>query len=52
MAAGSGGYDVAVAADIDGDVEEWRTRFASVDPFDDQRSTVRTKYEMSTSLLL
>ena len=50
--AGSGGYDVAVAADMDGEVAECRTRFTSLKPSAEHRSTVRTKYEVSISLMI
>ena len=38
-----GGYEADVAAEMDGDVAEWRTRLTSFQPSADQRSTVRTK---------
>jgi hypothetical protein len=45
-----GGYDVAVAVDIDGEVDECFTRLTSVVPFSSHRSHVRTKNVMSISL--
>jgi len=45
-----GGYEADVAADIEGEFAECRTRLTSRVPSDDQRSTVRIKYEVSISL--
>lgn len=42
-----GGYDAEVAAEMDGDVWEWRTKLTSVLPVSFHRSTVRTKKEVS-----
>jgi hypothetical protein len=39
-----------VAAEIEGDVAEWRTRLTSLSASADQRSTVRMKKEVSISL--
>ena len=47
---GLGGYDDDVAAEIDGEVAECRTRLTSRFPSADQRSTVRTKKAVSISL--
>ena len=47
---GLGGYDDDVAAEIDGEVAECRTRLTSRCPSADQRSTVRTKKAVSISL--
>lgn len=47
---GPGGYDAEVAAEIEGDVAECRTRLTSFEASGDQRSTVRTKKEVSISL--
>jgi len=39
---GGGGYEDEVAADIEGEVAECRTRFTSLVASADHRSTVRT----------
>lgn len=45
-----GGYEAEVAAEMEGDVCECRTRLTSVSPSAFQRSTVRTKKEVSILL--
>ena len=50
VSSAGGGYEEDVAADIEGDVAECRTRLTSFWASDDQTSTVRTKYEVSMSL--
>ena len=50
VSSAGGGYEEDVAADIEGDVAECRTRLTSFWASEDQRSTVRTKYEVSMSL--
>ena len=50
MSSTGGGYEEDVAADMEGEVAECRTRFTSFWASADQRSTVRTKYEVSMSL--
>lgn len=50
MSSVGGGYEEDVAAEIEGDVAECRTRLTSFWPSGDHKSTVRTKYEVSMSL--
>ncbi len=50
MSSTGGGYEEAVACDIEGDVAECRTRLTSFWASADHRSTVRTKYAVSMSL--